>query len=232
MAGVLAGPPGTIASHRAAAVLHALREHARVELTVPPAGNHRIGGALVHRAVVAPEDRCRIDGIPTTRVERTLLDLASVVGDDSLERAVEAALRQGLTTCERLERYLAAVARPGRPGVGRFRRVVARASTGRPTGSELEVMFLQLLRAAGLEEPARQFEVGVDGRRYFLDFAYPQRRLAIELDGREHHRFDEDRRRQNALVLAGWTVLRFTWADVTERREATAAAVAGGLRAA
>jgi very-short-patch-repair endonuclease len=30
-------------------------------------------------------------------------------------------------------------------------------------------------------------------------------------------RFRRDRSRQNALVTAGWTILRFTWADLTER---------------
>jgi very-short-patch-repair endonuclease len=29
--------------------------------------------------------------------------------------------------------------------------------------------------------------------------------------------FQRDRRRQNRLIAAGWTVLRFTWWDLTER---------------
>ncbi|HEX6595321.1 MAG TPA: type IV toxin-antitoxin system AbiEi family antitoxin domain-containing protein [Acidimicrobiales bacterium] len=230
MACVLAGPVGTVASHRSAAVLCGIRSGTPIEVTVPLLAQHRLRG-LVHQLELPAGDRGVIDGIPTTRIERTLLDLAAVVDELQLERALEAALRSGLTTHERLEAYVEA-AGGRRWGAGRFRRAVAVSSTGRPTGSELEVMFLQLLRAAGLEEPARQFEVRVDGRRYFLDFAYPHRRLAMELDGRAHHGFDEDRRRQNALVLAGWTVLRFTWADVTERGAQTVAAVAGGLRAA
>jgi very-short-patch-repair endonuclease len=82
------------------------------------------------------------------------------------------------------------------------------------------VRFLQLLRAAGLAQPVRQYEVRVGDERYFLDFAFPERRLCVELDGEEAHTgaaFQRDRSRQNALVLLGWTVLRFTWADVTER---------------
>lgn len=43
------------------------------------------------------------------------------------------------------------------------------------------------------------------------------------MDGRAWHsagdRFQRDRTRQNALVAAGYTVLRFTWFDVTERPE-------------
>jgi very-short-patch-repair endonuclease len=56
-----------------------------------------------------------------------------------------------------------------------------------------------------------------------LDFAFVAQRIAIEIDGRAWHsagdRFQSDRRRQNRLVLLGWTVLRFTWEDLVERSE-------------
>jgi very-short-patch-repair endonuclease len=54
-----------------------------------------------------------------------------------------------------------------------------------------------------------------------LDVALPERRIAVEIDGMAYHvdvdRFRRDRSRQNALVRLGWTVLRFTWADLIER---------------
>jgi very-short-patch-repair endonuclease len=54
-----------------------------------------------------------------------------------------------------------------------------------------------------------------------IDAAYPERRIAIEVDGFEAHSspdaFQRDRTRQNRLVALGWTVLRFTWADVVQR---------------
>lgn len=52
-----------------------------------------------------------------------------------------------------------------------------------------------------------------------IDFAYPDRRLAIELDGFGPHtdRFQHDGTRQNRLGCWGWTGLRFTWADAVER---------------
>jgi hypothetical protein len=56
---------------------------------------------------------------------------------------------------------------------------------------------------------------------YWIDVAFVARRLAVEVDGWAWHsnvdRFTYDRRRQNALILAGWTVLRFTWHDLTSR---------------
>lgn len=55
---------------------------------------------------------------------------------------------------------------------------------------------------------------------YNLDIAFERQRLACEIDGRETHEtvdaFETDRVRQNLLVLAGWTVVRFTWKMLTE----------------
>jgi very-short-patch-repair endonuclease len=58
--------------------------------------------------------------------------------------------------------------------------------------------------------------VRLAGAVRFLDIAFPASLLALEIDGRLHETdrsiFESDRHRQNALVLAGWRVLRFTWA--------------------
>lgn len=57
--------------------------------------------------------------------------------------------------------------------------------------------------------------------RFRIDFAYPELLIAIEVDGYGPHAsraaFQRDRSRQNDLVALGWTVLRFTWADVVKR---------------
>ena len=70
------------------------------------------------------------------------------------------------------------------------------------------------LTAAGLPAPVPQLPVLVGDRRYRLDLAYPEQRIAIELDGWAAHRsrraFDLDRARGNDLELASWTLLRFT----------------------
>ena len=48
----------------------------------------------------------------------------------------------------------------------------------------------------------------------FPDIVFEEIKLLVEIDGRAHHSardvFEADRRRQNQLVAAGWTVLRFT----------------------
>ena len=58
-------------------------------------------------------------------------------------------------------------------------------------------------------------------RSYEIDVAFPKARLAIEVDGFRYHsgdeRFQRDRTKQNALTSTGWRVLRFTWADLSDR---------------
>jgi very-short-patch-repair endonuclease len=74
-----------------------------------------------------------------------------------------------------------------------------------------ELDFGRELRARGLPGPERQV-LRRDGRgRYYLDLYWPQYRLVVEIDG-IHHAWAEnvvgDALCQNALVLAGDTVLR------------------------
>ena len=60
----------------------------------------------------------------------------------------------------------------------------------------------------------------VDGRVFYLDFAFPHFRVGVEADGRRWHSdaeaFERDRLRDNALTAAGWRILR-----VTERQVRT-----------
>jgi very-short-patch-repair endonuclease len=53
-----------------------------------------------------------------------------------------------------------------------------------------------------------------------VDFAFPESRVVVEVDGWAFHSdpevFATDRKRQNAIALLGWQVLRFTWLDLTE----------------
>ena len=87
-----------------------------------------------------------------------------------------------------------------------------------PAESDLETLLLQILREHGLPPPVRQHAVVVDGRRFRIDMAYPRLCLAIESDGFTDHglrsAFENDRERQNLLMLAGWRVLRFTWRQI------------------
>lgn len=76
---------------------------------------------------------------------------------------------------------------------------------------------MRLLREAGITGWVRGHPFGP----FEIDLAFPATRLAIEVDGWAWHvdveRFGTDRRKGNAITGAGWTLLRFTWHDLTRR---------------
>lgn len=61
-----------------------------------------------------------------------------------------------------------------------------------------------------------------------VDVLFARPRLVLEVDGFDFHggeQFQDDRTRQNALVAAGFTVLRFTWWDLVDRPRRVASEV-------
>jgi very-short-patch-repair endonuclease len=95
-----------------------------------------------------------------------------------------------------------------------------------PTRSELEEAFLRLCDDHALPRP--QTNTHIEG--FEVDFAWPAERLIVEVDGYAFHRsptaFETDRERDVILALAGWRVLRFTYAQVTRRARWVARAIA------
>ena len=234
LAACLAAGRGAVVSHRAAAALWGMDGLRRdvIELSVPRPLCHRLRGVTVHRSTdlerSMPTTRA---GIPVTSPMRTLVDLGAVVPSWTVERALDQTLSRRLVTVVGLRRQLDALARKGRRGAGVLRALLdERADSSFGTESVLEALMRRLCRDHGLPVPVSQFEVRC-GRRLLgrVDFAFPDDRLAIEVDGYEHHAsieaFQHDRARQNDLVGGGWTVLRFTWDDVTRRPERVAAAI-------
>ena len=73
-----------------------------------------------------------------------------------------------------------------------------------------------------------------DGAFAFLDVAFRGVKLALEIDGHEHHgthrAFLRDRQRDLALALRGWQVVRFAATDVLDEPERFAGSVAALLR--
>jgi very-short-patch-repair endonuclease len=227
MAAVLAADG--VASHRTAARLWGVYDTDMVEVTVPR--SRRCEAAVAHRSGdLVAKHVTRRRGIPVTNPMRTLVDLGAVdrwAVSDALERAVIARVCSVVA----VERVLDDVARRGRRGAGVLRGVLDERALGRarPDGL-LEARMARVFREHGLPMPVFQHRVG----RYRVDFAYPDLRIAIEVDGFEVHgspaALQSDLERQNRLVSAGWTVLRFTWRDVVRRPAWVAQQVASLLR--
>ena len=90
--------------------------------------------------------------------------------------------------------------------------------------SQLEVLFAQQISALGLPEPVRQFKGAVPGRKYRIDFCWPEHRICLEVQGMAHRireRFLADCEKVSLLTLAGWRVLLASGDDVRSGRAAT-----------
>jgi very-short-patch-repair endonuclease len=212
MAAVLASGPDAVLSHRAAIALWELRPppSGPIDVTVPGRKRKGQGGIRIHNVrSLHPCDRTTVDGIPVTAVHRTLLDYAEVARFQQLRLALDAAERRELFDSYELERLYARA--PGRHGLKALKAAVADFTGPAPwTQSELERMFLALIREAGLPEP--QTNVFVEG--FLVDVWWPGPRLAIELDGYDFHKgrgkFDSDRLQDTKLQLAGCMTIRVT----------------------
>ncbi len=217
---VWAGPQAVL-SHRAAAAVLGLDGigAATPEVWAPRVRNTI--GVIVHRGVVPPDDVTWRGPLRLTNLRRTVVDLAGVVEDDTLEVVIESAFRR--------DPRLQFDPRPGTPGSVRLRRVLRRRPPDEPpTDSELETRYLQVIRGAGVPPPVRQHRVfNEDGSCLGrLDVCWPDVGLWVELDGRATHEQPKallsDRHRQNELATRlQWLPLRFTWDDVTRRPTAT-----------
>jgi len=178
---------------------------------------------IVHRSVdLIDADVVDHGGIRVTNPARTLCDIGLTSGAESVQNLVDHAVATGLVTIRSLIEVRRRVGEHGRNGVVRLDQAVDGLPTGATvTESGPETRLLRALLEGGLPRPVAQHEVRAGGRNYRLDLAYVDSRLAIEYDGAEVHtrvdNFVGDRRRQNDLVGAGWTILRFTHVDLRDR---------------
>jgi hypothetical protein len=224
LAAVLAVGSLSAVSHRAAAEMYGLWASTPPTVEVSTTRDHSPeleGVQVVHRLEDLHERWVTaVDGVPCTTVARTLVDLGAVLPDKEVARCLDRATGRGIVTVSMVETARKAVARRGRRGAGVIRRVLAPHLDGEPVAGVLEARMTRLLSEQGLPEAVPEYRVWSETGAFVarVDFAYPELRLAIEVDGLAAHSgvdaFRRDRTRQNALVGAGWTVLRFTWTEV------------------
>ncbi len=68
-------------------------------------------------------------------------------------------------------------------------------------------------------EAVSEYKGAVPGRKFRIDIAFPDCKLAVEVDGWQYHGrlladFKRCRARQNLLALNGWVILRFTASEI------------------
>ncbi|WP_322936685.1 DUF559 domain-containing protein [Nocardioides bizhenqiangii] len=166
-------------------------------------------GVVGHTRALAPRDVTRLSGILVTTPLRTVMDLGCMLRMREAIAAMDALARLlGVTVAamtDELPRYRR------RRGVRQLRVLVPlvdpRSESARESWTRLEIHL------AGLAPPTPQHWVVIDGiPTYRLDFAYPERRIAVEYDGYDAHERTEamrehDRLRRRWLRANGWTVI-------------------------
>jgi hypothetical protein len=177
----------------------------------------------LHRvATLRAWERTINDRIPTTTVARTLLDLAPLLRPRAMEDVIAQSARLGLFDLVAARRCLDE--HPRQHGAPALRRLLddLHGVGAADLRSTLEVRFLQL--CDDHELPAPQANVTLAG--FMVDFHWPGTNLVVETDGFLYHStpsaFEADRARDQTLTLAGYTVVRFTYHQIT--RESTVCA--------
>lgn len=154
-------------------------------------------------------------GLLITTLPRTVIDSWPLLPPTERRPLALDLANRGLLTAKQLDEALAE--RPNVGGRRGLRQVIDLIADG--CRSELEAHgVLTVFRHRSLPPSVGQYAIQLADRRLFLDRAWPEAKLAVELDGARHHTSPVDRHRDLArdreLAAQGWVVLRFTYADV------------------
>lgn len=238
MAAVLATGEHALASHLTAAYLHgavSVRPPV-IDLLLPyQHRSRRSPGVHVTRTrTLKAGDRCLVRGIPTTTLPRTIIDAATVLEPPGIRALIIDARQKRHLDLARVAARLLEIG-PVRH-CGEVRRVLdefVRAAVD----SVLEGDVRTLLRRRGLPPPhPAPYRVWAGDRHVELDIAWPELKVGIEVDGYGAHSsrtaMDKDHRKQNALVLQGWRILRVSWDRILQAPEGFVQEVAALLVAA
>ncbi len=226
---------GAVLSHRSAARLHGLPigdpggNTRPIEVLSTHRTRARIDGVRFRTTkLLAAEDVTRQGRQAVTTSARTLCDLAPSIHGRRLQHLVEYAITEELMTVAEFQACLLSYCRRGRRGSTLLRRVGDLVVGELVVGgdplliSRLEQLTIRLLTAEGLTGWISQFvPPWHDGIRGTVDFAWANEKVLLEVDGRRWHSvtqaFDDDRRRDQAAMAAGWWPIRAGWQQVTQR---------------
>jgi very-short-patch-repair endonuclease len=159
-----------------------------------------------------------------TSVPRTILDLAATEKVDLIQNLLREMeyleLRDALSLWDLIGRY------QGKRGVRKVRVALERLQEDPPgrKRSKLEERFAPFLRRYRLPLPRFNDWILLGTKRYQVDCHWPGTGQIVELDGWQGHRtrtaFREDRARDRALRVAGYSVTRLTWSQLDDEPEA------------
>lgn len=172
------------------------------------------------RSVIAREaDELAEGGIPRVRPAIAALRGASwAVSDRQAALLLCMSVQQGVTTAEQIAQWLPKVA------LWKRRTVIARVVADLLDGAKAlgEIDFAEACRERGLPEPTRQAVRRTPTGRIYLDVAWEDFGLVVEIDGSQHRQglaVTDDNLRQNEVTLGSERVLRIDLVGLRLYRE-------------
>ena len=214
-------------SHTSAARLHGLflwnaDDLVHILLRVRPSGERLGKDVRGHTRPYADTEVTTLGRLRVTSLERTVVDCAMMLDYRQGLVLVDHALRLGanLDLMNALAGNL-----PGRSGVRNLRLVLANADIRAESAGE--TLTRELLARLKLPMPEAQVEVQSRVGRHRLDFAWREKKVALEFDGKVKY-FDykptaevlfQERRREKALTEDGWYFVRLEWKDLFREQE-------------
>lgn len=207
------GGTDSILSHASAAWLHRIDDRLPSTADLYVTSGKSTGKVRCHRLKIGDSpETVRRRGLLFTRVERTLSDLAGSWRPKRLGEATDSALRQGLTTLNRLQQEADHWSVQGRAGSASFRQILrGRDPRDAAVRSEFETRTLRAIKPIKDWSVVPNHLVTVSGSRYYLDLAFPPLKVGVECQSVRWHLGDEalknDAKRFRRLGLAGWLIL-------------------------
>lgn len=226
---LVCGAGGAVSHLAAGRAWRALKaERGRIDVTLPGGRDRRHEGIHVHRvAELHPDDIRTIQGVAFTAPARTLIDLGSVLGRDSLEEALDSMRRLKLVTESSIAAALERA--PRRHGAAALRRLLEERGHRGFTRSVPERGLVRLLRSAGLDPPLTN--APVLGKE--CDAVWPDLKVCVEMDSAAFHtsprEMDSDRDRDRRRKDAGWRPVRVTARQLNREPQKVVARVAAEL---
>lgn len=226
-------------SHGTAAAFHRLFDEWPhfIDVTVPVEAGRKIDGIRCRRCRYPEPEEVEIrHGIAVTTLARTLVDLAGIIRLPDLRKVVgRAAIRRKLDL-QAVD--IAIYNAKGRRGLKKLELALVpyRTKDGKvpDVRSDFETLVLPQLLDMGLRRPSTNVPIHIDGERFLADFLWERELVIVETDGRETHEtptaFQDDRRRDQFLVAAGYRVLRVTWNQIQDDTEGVLNRISRAMR--
>jgi very-short-patch-repair endonuclease len=232
-AAILACGDRAVISHRSAAFLWGMIERRPAEVDVTLVGRRCRAKEGIRLHLLSQIDERRdvrcVENLPITSPARTLVDLAAASTTAELERALNEARAQRLVNDGQLRGVLTRAGR--RPGTALLRKLLINETESGFTRKEAERLMRRLLHDADLAQPHCNAKI----RGMEVDFCWAEQRLIVEVDGFQFHghrsAFERDRKKDQLLTAAGYTVIRVTWRQLRDEPIRVAAVIAAALSA-